>query len=71
MLNLDIGSSKVDENIFSNNFTNYNKNGNIPILSCGKSSPTYADLKELAHGKSSPTYVALKELAHDFQLLLT
>ncbi len=56
MLNLDIGSSKVDENIFSNNFTNYNKNGNIPILSCGKSSPTYADLKELAH---------------DFQLLLT
>ena len=47
---------KVDENIFSNNFTNYNENGNIPILSSGK---------------SSPTYVALKELAHDFQLLLT
>ena len=47
---------KVDENIFSNNFTYYNENGNIPILSSGK---------------SSPTYVALKELAHDFQLLLT
>ena len=47
---------KVDENIFSNNFTNYNENGNIPSLSSGK---------------SSPTYVALKELAHDFQLLLT
>lgn len=47
---------KVDENIFSNNFTNYNENGNIPILSSGK---------------SSPTYTALKELAHDFQLLLT
>lgn len=47
---------KIDENIFSNNFTNYNENGNIPILSSGK---------------SSPTYVALKELAHDFQLLLT
>ena len=47
---------KVDENIFSNNFTNYNENGNIPILSSGK---------------SSPTYVALEELAHDFQLLLT
>ena len=47
---------KVDENFFSNNFTNYNENGNIPILSSGK---------------SSPTYVALKELAHDFQLLLT
>ena len=47
---------KIDENIFSNNFTNYNENGNIPILSSGK---------------SSPTYVALEELAHDFQLLLT
>ena len=47
---------KVDENIFSNNFTNCYENGNIPILSSGK---------------SSPTYTALKELAHDFQLLLT
>ena len=42
--------------LYRNSFNNYNENGNIPILSSGKSSPTYA---------------ALKELAHDFQLLLT
>ena len=47
---------KVDENIFSNNFTNCYENGNIPILSSGK---------------SSPTYTALYELVHDFQFLLT